>query len=94
MPASALLKKALEKVTKLPETAQNSIARTMLNEISSKMHQNKNRVGSKLSNKKSKWAKIAERIKSDQDFDDPRFVKAWESMKEDMKEVRENFDLG
>ncbi len=38
MPASALLKKALEKVTKLPETTQNSIARTMLNEISSKIH--------------------------------------------------------
>ena len=39
----------------------------------------------------SQWARIAEEIDNDSDLDDPAFQKAWQNVKESMKEVREGF---
>ncbi|MCK5719700.1 MAG: hypothetical protein KAH84_07085 [Thiomargarita sp.] len=43
--------------------------------------------------KYSKWAKIVKRIRNDPDIKNPEFQKAWNKMKEDMKELRENFEF-
>ncbi len=41
----------------------------------------------------SKWAVIAQRIKNDEDLNDPNFKKAWKKVKEGMREVHEHFEF-
>jgi len=45
------------------------------------------------SSQPSKWARLAEEIDNDPDLDDPEFQKAWQHMKKDMQEFREDFSF-
>jgi hypothetical protein len=53
----------------------------------------KKKVGRSNQEKSSKWAKIAKRIRNDPDIKNPEFQKVWSKMKEEMKELRENFEF-